>query len=65
MTGVSVTSFAFETFEIPLVAKKLAKKNDYDAVITLGCVIRGSTSHYDLYYLLSYLHVLLLVQYFL
>ena len=34
-------------FEIPLVAKKLAKKNDYDAVITLGCVIRGSTSHYD------------------
>ena len=34
-------------FEIPLVAKKLAKKNDYDAVITLGCVIRGATSHYD------------------
>lgn len=34
-------------FEIPLVAKKLAHKNDYDAVITLGCVIRGATSHYD------------------
>ncbi|MDG0844147.1 6,7-dimethyl-8-ribityllumazine synthase [Staphylococcus equorum] len=34
-------------FEIPLVAKKLAQKSDYDAVITLGCVIRGSTSHYD------------------
>ena len=34
-------------FEIPLVAKKLAQKNDYDAVITLGCVIRGVTSHYD------------------
>ena len=34
-------------FEIPLVAKKLAQKNDYDAVITLGCVIRGATSHYD------------------
>ena len=33
-------------FEIPLVAKKLAQKNDYDAVITLGCVIRGATSHY-------------------
>lgn len=28
-------------FEIPLVAKKLAQKSDYDAVITLGCVIRG------------------------
>lgn len=34
-------------FEIPLVAKKLAQKNDYDAVITLGCVIKGATSHYD------------------
>lgn len=34
-------------FKIPLVAKKLARKGDYDAVITLGCVIRGATSHYD------------------
>ena len=34
-------------FEIPLVAKKLVQKNNYDAVITLGCVIRGATSHYD------------------
>ncbi|MCG1449264.1 6,7-dimethyl-8-ribityllumazine synthase [Staphylococcus epidermidis] len=34
-------------FEIPLVAKKLAQKSEYDAVITLGCVIRGATSHYD------------------
>lgn len=34
-------------FEIPLVAKKLAHKGEYDAVITLGCVIRGATSHYD------------------
>ena len=34
-------------FEIPLVAKKLARKGDYDAVITLGCVIRGATYHYD------------------
>lgn len=33
-------------FEIPLVAKNW-RKNDYDAVITLGCVIRGATSHYD------------------
>lgn len=34
-------------FEIPLVAKKMAKLEKYDAVITLGAVIRGSTSHYD------------------
>ena len=34
-------------FEIPLVAKKLAQKGEYDAVITLGCLIRGATSHYD------------------
>ena len=34
-------------FEIPLAAKKLAKSGKYDAVICLGAVIRGSTSHYD------------------
>ncbi|MCD7033307.1 6,7-dimethyl-8-ribityllumazine synthase [Metabacillus sp. GX 13764] len=34
-------------FEIPLVAKKMAESGKYDAVITLGTVIRGSTSHYD------------------
>lgn len=34
-------------FEIPLVAQKLAKSGKYDAVICLGTVIRGSTSHYD------------------
>lgn len=34
-------------FEIPLVAKKLTKLKKYDAVITLGAVIRGSTTHYD------------------
>ncbi|MCM3597020.1 6,7-dimethyl-8-ribityllumazine synthase [Metabacillus idriensis] len=34
-------------FEIPLVAKKMASTNKYDAVITLGTVIRGSTTHYD------------------
>ncbi|HHE5830425.1 TPA: 6,7-dimethyl-8-ribityllumazine synthase [Staphylococcus aureus] len=34
-------------FEIPLVAKKLASTGNYDAIITLGCVIRGATSHYD------------------
>lgn len=34
-------------FEIPLIAQNLATQKDYDAVITLGTVIRGSTSHYD------------------
>ncbi len=35
-------------FEIPLIASKMAKSGKYDAVICLGAVIRGSTSHYDL-----------------
>ena len=34
-------------FEIPLIASKMAKSGRYDAVIALGAVIRGSTSHYD------------------
>ena len=34
-------------FEIPLMASKLAKSGKYDAVICLGAVIRGSTTHYD------------------
>lgn len=34
-------------FEIPLVAKKLATSGKFDAVICLGAVIRGSTTHYD------------------
>ena len=34
-------------FEIPLVAKKCAKSGKYSAVITLGAVIKGSTSHYE------------------
>ena len=34
-------------FEIPLVAKKMAASGSYDAIIALGCVIRGSTAHFD------------------
>ena len=34
-------------FEIPLAAKKMAESGKYDAIICLGAVIRGSTSHYD------------------
>ena len=34
-------------FEIPVAAKKMAMSRKYDAVICLGSVIRGSTSHYD------------------
>ncbi len=34
-------------FEIPLIASKMAKSRKYDAVICLGAVIRGSTTHYD------------------
>lgn len=34
-------------FELPLTAKTLAETKKYDSVITLGCVIRGSTTHYD------------------
>ncbi|MCQ2593690.1 MAG: 6,7-dimethyl-8-ribityllumazine synthase [Treponemataceae bacterium] len=34
-------------FEIPLIAQKMADSGKYDAIICLGAVIRGSTSHYD------------------
>jgi len=34
-------------FEIPLIAKKMALTGKYDAIICLGAVIRGATSHYD------------------
>jgi len=34
-------------FEIPLAAKKMAESGKYDAVLCLGAVIRGSTTHYD------------------
>lgn len=34
-------------FEIPLIAKKMAKSKKYDAVVCLGAVIRGATSHFE------------------
>ena len=34
-------------FELPLVAKKLAATGRYDALIAIGCVLRGETTHYD------------------
>ncbi|WP_085523495.1 6,7-dimethyl-8-ribityllumazine synthase [Tuberibacillus sp. Marseille-P3662] len=34
-------------FEIPFAAKRLAQSKRYDAVITVGCVIRGATPHFD------------------
>ena len=34
-------------FEIPVIAKRMAESGKYDAVIALGAVIRGATSHYD------------------
>ncbi len=35
-------------FEVPFIAKKMAESGKYDAIIALGAVIRGSTSHYEL-----------------
>lgn len=35
-------------FEIPFITKKLATKKNYDGLITLGTVIRGATTHYEL-----------------
>lgn len=35
-------------FELPFVAKKMAESGRFDALVCLGCIIRGATSHYDL-----------------
>jgi 6,7-dimethyl-8-ribityllumazine synthase len=41
------TAWVPGAFEIPIIAKKLAKHKKYDAIIALGAVIRGATSHYE------------------
>jgi len=35
------------SFELPLAAKKLAGRGRYDALIAIGCILRGETAHYD------------------
>jgi 6,7-dimethyl-8-ribityllumazine synthase len=35
------------SFELPLSAKKMAQTGNYDALIAIGCVLRGETTHYD------------------
>lgn len=42
------TAWVPGAFEIPMVAKRMAKSGKYDAVICLGAVIRGNTSHFEL-----------------
>lgn len=46
-TGQIDVAWVPGAFEIPVVAQRLAESGRYDAVICLGAVIRGSTSHYD------------------
>jgi 6,7-dimethyl-8-ribityllumazine synthase len=45
-TGVNVVHVP-GSFELPLIAKKLAETGRYDAIIAIGCILRGETAHYD------------------
>ncbi|HSS09379.1 MAG TPA: 6,7-dimethyl-8-ribityllumazine synthase [Acidimicrobiales bacterium] len=45
--GSLIVAWAPGAFELPLVARQLAASGEYDAVITLGAVIRGATGHYE------------------
>lgn len=45
-------------FELPLLAKKLAKKKTYDGVVCLGCVIKGDTMHFEFISLASAMGIL-------
>jgi 6,7-dimethyl-8-ribityllumazine synthase len=45
--GNITTAWVPGAFEIPLIAQKMVQSGKYDAIIALGAVIRGSTSHYD------------------
>jgi len=51
LTRLGVTEVAEEwvpgAFELPLAAQVLARRHDVDAVVALGCVIRGDTPHFD------------------
>ncbi|QUI25131.1 6,7-dimethyl-8-ribityllumazine synthase [Vallitalea pronyensis] len=42
-----MTAWSPGAFEIPLIAKKMAKSKKYDAIVCLGAVIRGATAHFD------------------
>lgn len=41
------TAWVPGAYEIPFIAKKMAESGDYDAIVTLGTVIRGATPHFD------------------